>query len=106
MKPSRRAPPILPDQGGIMKRILVLTTIVLIVAATAIAGEGPTREERNELAHYLGLTADQSAAWDAARAEFGTTVEPLARKNREIMSGVEATLKSGSVDACAVGNQM
>jgi Spy/CpxP family protein refolding chaperone len=89
-----------------MKRILVLTAIVLIVAATAIAGEGPGREERGELGHYLGLTAAQSAAWDAAREEFGSAVEPPARKHREIMSGVEATLKSGSGDACTIGNQM
>jgi Spy/CpxP family protein refolding chaperone len=92
-----------------MKRILVLTTIVLLAAASVIAGEGPARfEERGggELAHYLGLTAEQSATWDAARAEFNSTIEPLARRHREIMSGVEATLKSGSADPCAVGNQM
>ena len=90
-----------------MKRILVLTTIVLVVAASLVAGE-PNREERGagELAHYLGLTAAQTAAWDAAREEFGAAAEPLARKHREIMSGVEAALKSGSADACAVGNQM
>jgi Spy/CpxP family protein refolding chaperone len=93
-----------------MKRILVLTTIVLIVAATAVAGEGPAPrfEERGgaELAHYLGLTAAQNAAWESARAEFNTAIEPLLSKHREIMSGVEASLKSASVDACAVGNQM
>ena len=93
-----------------MKRILVLTTIVLIVAATAIAGEGPRPrlEERGgaELAHYLGLSAAQSEAWESARAEFNTAIEPLLGKHREIMSGVEAALKSSSVDACAVGNQM
>ena len=94
-----------------MKRILVLTTITLIVAATALAGEGPRREERGgELGHYLQLTADQRAAWDSARNDFETAGAALFAKHRELMSQVEASLKTKADSARIVitdqaGNQ-
>ena len=91
-----------------MKRILVFVAITLVVAASAIAAEGPHHGEGDgaELGHYLQLTADQRAAWDSAHAEFQSTFGPLRQKHRELGSQIEASLKSSSVDACAVGNQM
>lgn len=91
-----------------MKRILVLITITLVAAVTALAVEGPgprLREERGELGSYLGLSAEQRTVWDAAHAEFAAVVEPLAQKERGIMEQVEAALK-GKSDACGIGNNM
>jgi Spy/CpxP family protein refolding chaperone len=89
-----------------MKRILVLTTIVLLVAGSVIAGEEPRPREHGELGHYLQLTAEQRAVWDSAHADFMATIEPLAQQRRAMGQQLEATLKSGSADACSIGNQV
>jgi Spy/CpxP family protein refolding chaperone len=92
-----------------MKRILVLISITLVAAVSAIAAEGPgprPREERGaELGRYLNLTAEQRTVWDAAHADFAAAAEPLFEKERGIMEQVEASLKSKS-DACGIGNNM
>jgi Spy/CpxP family protein refolding chaperone len=106
MKSSPRRTPILPAKEAVMKRILVFTTITLIVAASIFAGERAGREERGELAQYLGLTADQRAAWDNARTEFGANNEALFQKEHTLMQQVEAALKNKSSDACGLGNSM
>lgn len=91
-----------------MKRILVLTTITLIVATSILAGEGPMRERQGgeELGRYLQLSATQRTAWDNAKTEFESSTEALFLKRHALMEQVEAALKSKSSDACGIGSNM
>ena len=90
-----------------MKRTFILVTVVLVVAASLIAGERRERsEERGELSQYLQLTSDQKSAWESAKAEFGAVAQPLEQKHRALMEEVEASLKSKSPDACGIGSNV
>ena len=91
-----------------MKRILVFTTITLIVTASVFAGEGLIREREGgeELGRYLQLSATQRSAWDSAKTEFESNTEALFQKRHALMEQVETALKSKSSDACGVGGNM
>jgi len=91
-----------------MKRILVITTITLIVATSILAGEGPMREREGgeELGRYLQLSATQRGVWDSAKAEFESSTEALFQKRHALMEQVETALKSKSSDACGIGSNM
>ena len=88
-----------------MKRMFILIAVVLVVAASVVAGERKS-EERGELSGYLQLSAAQRVAWDSAKAEFEANAQPLMQKRHALMEQVEASLKSNSNDACGIGGNM
>jgi hypothetical protein len=97
-----------------MKRVLVFTLSLLFVFAGAAlaqqhrrapgamrgaAGPGIPRTGGDPLADYLGLTADQKAAWEAIRAETHETIEPLHEQGQTLAGQLESTN-----DASGIGN--
>ncbi len=88
-----------------MKRMFILIAVVLVVAASVIAGERRS-EERGELSGYLQLSSAQRTAWDSAKADFESSTEALFQKRHALMEQVESALKSKSNDACGIGSNM
>ena len=90
-----------------MKRIVIVTVVVLAAVALAFAGE-PSHEHHTEgeLAAYLQLTPAQSAAWESARLEFKNANMAVFARHRELSSQIETALKAPSPDACGVGALM
>jgi len=89
----------------VMKRMFILIAVVLVVAASVIAGERRS-EERGELSGYLQLSSAQRTAWDSAKADFESSTEALFQKRHALMEQVESALKSKSNDACGIGSNM
>jgi Spy/CpxP family protein refolding chaperone len=85
--------------------MFILIAVVLVVAASVIAGERKS-EERGELGGYLQLSPSQRTAWDSAKADFESSTETLFQKRHALMEQVEAALKSKSSDACGIGSNM
>jgi hypothetical protein len=90
-----------------MKRILVLTTMLLTIAIVANADEhhhmAAAAGSHADLVQYLQLTADQQAIWQNAHRDFETANQPLIAKSRETGQQLESALKAQS-DACTVGS--
>jgi len=98
-----------------MKRVLVLTLSILFVFAGAVLAQnrrapgamrglggpgGPGMPRGGDpLADYLGLTADQKAAWEAIRAETHETVAPLHEQGQALAAQLESTN-----DAAGIGS--
>jgi len=96
-----------------MKRVLVLTLSILFVFASALLAQnrrapgamrgpgapGMPRGGANPLADYLGLTADQKAAWEAIRAETHEVIAPLHEQGEALAAQLESTN-----DAAGIGN--
>ncbi|MEA2572366.1 MAG: Heavy-metal resistance [Acidobacteriota bacterium] len=96
-----------------MKRIALILTLVLATATAAFTqqgpppGGGPPRPAGPDpLIAYLNLTAEQKAAWEAARAAFETSTQPLFEKQREAQEQLGTLLEGKSTDSCAIGTQM
>jgi len=94
-----------------MKRIALLLTLILTFATVAFAQPAPPpgpppRGAGDPLAAYLNLTADQKAAWEAAREAFETATQPLFEKQRAAQEALGALLEGKSTDACGIGTQM
>ena len=93
-----------------MKRLSVVTlSIVLIVASVALAqprrpgpppmatnGPGPGN---GAMAEYLGLTADQKAAWETIQNETRDSMRALHEQERTLAQQLES-----ATDAAAIGN--
>ena len=86
-----------------MKRIVILT-LILMTAATVASAQMPPREMVDRAAHFVGLTADQQAQWDAWQKDFFTSVQPLFEQRRTAHQNVESLLNATPSDACAIGN--
>jgi len=86
-----------------MKR-LIITLIVVIVAATTIVAGERAGIERRSMAEYLDLSTSQGVAWEDAERTLHQAMEPLARQQRTERQQLEALLAS-KADACAVGAQ-
>lgn len=93
-----------------MKRtLIVLSAIVVLVAATAVIAEEHMRMGPNETAaiiDMLQLTPSQQAVFDSAHSEFKAAAQPLLEKQRTIGRQIESDLKSKTADACAIGGEM
>lgn len=96
-----------------MKRLMVFTLSIVVVFASALLAQnrrapgamrgpgapGLPRSGANPLAEYLGLTADQKAAWEAIRAETHEVIEPLHEQGQALAALLESTN-----DAAGIGN--
>jgi Spy/CpxP family protein refolding chaperone len=95
-----------------MKRTASILTFIVITAASLFAQGRPPGPPPGALAGidplvaYLNLTADQKAAWDAARKEFDTAAQPLFDKQRDADEALHTALDAKSADACSIGTQM
>src|SRR5262249_48277549 len=90
-----------------MKRIALISIIILSIAVAAAAQRGPGfgppppppgQGADDPLATYLQLTSDQKAAWEAARKEAGDAMKPLFEKQRDLREQIEK-----ATDACSIG---
>ena len=81
-------------------------TIGLVLAMTAAVLMAGERRGSGEIAEYLQLTPAQQTTWQSARSDFEASVEPLARKAREIGERMESSLKNHTGDACSLGNDL
>ena len=102
-----------------MKRISIIAIAVLLLACAVQAqghrppgppsgapggpAVGPGSND-NGLAEYLGLTADQKAAWQTNQQELRTAAQALHEQQRALHDALQTALESG--DATAVGTIM
>ena len=83
-----------------MKRTILILTLLAATAAFA----QPPRPDRLET--MLNLTAEQKAAWDAARNDFHNANEALFDRERSAQQQLHDALEAKSPDPCAVGTAM
>lgn len=96
-----------------MKRIAI-TSFFVIAAAAAVAlaqpHHPPMPGPEGMHAHlvkaeqYLGLSADQKAAWEAAFNDFLSKQQSLMTADRDAHNALREALESSSPDPCTVGN--
>ena len=97
---------------------ITLSSLMTLPAIAQMPGPGghPPRRGGNDLAHppggpeadariaaYLGLSDEQKAQWTAIRQSRDATLQSLHTQARDAHDAVDALLKGGSNDACAIG---
>lgn len=95
-----------------MKRILAILGLTLLTTSAFAQprppmgpppnGGGPTGPAA--LGQYLQLTADQKAAWDAARQDFETATQSLRQQAQAAHQKVHDLVTASSPDPTAIGN--
>lgn len=87
-----------------MKRLIIIT-LSFIIAGSALAqprrgpGAGPGPAGNNALGIYLGLTAEQKAAWETMQAETRAALGELHESERALADQLES-----ATDAVTIGN--
>jgi Spy/CpxP family protein refolding chaperone len=85
----------------------ILTLVVLLAAAVAVAQRGPGGPGPNggqiALARYLQLSPDQIASWKQIHTETAEAMKPLAENARGLREQLATALDAASPDSVAVG---
>lgn len=93
---------------------LVLAFAVLVISTNLVAQPKPQRPAEaggpppnaRALVEYLGLTAAQQTAWEAAHDAFRAAADPIAEKQHDTQEQIHTLMENKSTDACAIGNLM
>ena len=106
-----------------MRRVLVLTSVMVLLTAAATFGQGvpgggppppgaapsgpppggPGGDQVVLLTGLLELTDAQQAAWKQARTDTETTVKAFAEQARTLQDEIRAALDAGNADAATIG---
>ena len=97
-----------------MQRLGITALLIAAIATSVVAQprrpidrhDAPPPPNGDALVNYLNLTADQKAAWAAARTAFETTVAPLHDKIESTQNQLRQLMDSKSNDATAIGTLM
>ena len=87
-----------------MKRWVLMTTVVMLAAAVAVAQPQGPRHSPKEIADYLQLTPDQVTAWQQIHKDTEAAMQPLRENARGLRQQLHTALDAASPDTAAVGS--